>query len=138
MSDSQLRDARLRGGGDVRVLIVEDDALVGELCRRVLEDEGYNCVLARTVTAARESIAYRVIHLLVADVVLPDGGTGRDLGDEMRTAGVPVIYMSGHYQALRELTEAGIAHLQKPFRVPELVSRVHDALLSGRPATADA
>jgi DNA-binding response OmpR family regulator len=29
---------------------------------------------------------------------------------------------------LRELTEAGISHLQKPFRVPEFVLRVRAAL----------
>jgi DNA-binding response OmpR family regulator len=112
----------------MRILIVEDDASVGELCRRVLEDEGYKCALARTVKAARESIADRGIDLLLADVVLPDGGTGRDLAEEMETAAVPVIYMSGDYRAIRELIDAGLAHLQKPFRVPELVSRVRDAL----------
>jgi two-component system OmpR family response regulator len=119
------------------VLIVEDDASVGELCRRVLEDEGYKCVLARTVKAARESIADRRIDLLLADVVLPDGGTGRDLAEEMETADVPVIYMSGDYRAIRELIEADLVHLQKPFRVPELVSRVRGALPPGTPARAD-
>jgi len=122
----------------MRVLIVEDDASVGDLCRRVLEDEGYTCGLARTVISARESIAGRPINLLLADVVLPDGGTGRDLAAEMEIAGIPVIYMSGDYRALRELTEAGIAHLQKPFRINELVTRVRDALLPPRPETAEA
>ena len=122
----------------MRVLIVEDDASVGELCRRVLEDEGYACGVARSVVLARESIAGRAINLLLADVVLPDGGTGRDLADEMETAGIPVLYMSGDYRALRELTEAGIIHLQKPFRVNELVARVRDALLPPGSGTADA
>jgi two-component system copper resistance phosphate regulon response regulator CusR len=122
----------------MRVLIVEDDASVGELCRRVLEDEGYSCALARTVLSARQSIADRGIDLLLADVVLPDGGTGRDLAEEMEIAGVPVLYMSGDYRALRELTVAGLAHLQKPFRVPELVSRIRDVLPPERPLATDA
>jgi DNA-binding response OmpR family regulator len=122
----------------MRILIVEDDASVGELCRRVLEDEGYKCALARTVKAARESIADRGIDLLLADVVLPDGGTGRDLAEEMETAAVPVIYMSGDYRAIRELIEADLVHLQKPFRVPELVSRVRGALPPGTRARAEA
>jgi DNA-binding response OmpR family regulator len=112
----------------MRVLIVEDDVSIGELCRVVLEDEGYSCALARTAAGAREAIADRAIDLLLTDIVLPGEGTGRDLGDEMATAAVPVIYMSGEFRALRELTEAGIAHLQKPFRVPELISRVREAL----------
>jgi DNA-binding response OmpR family regulator len=137
-SDDRIRGLRLTGEGKMRVLIVEDDASIGELCRLVLEDEGYNCALARNLAGARESLAGRGIDLLLADVVLPDGGTGRDLAEEMAVAGVPVIYMSGDYRALRELTESGIAHLQKPFRVPELVSRVRDAIALGRPPRADA
>ena len=46
----------------------------------------------------------------------------------MESAGVPVVFMSGDYRALRELTEAGVAYLQKPFGLPELVSRVRDAM----------
>jgi DNA-binding response OmpR family regulator len=122
----------------MRVLIVEDDASVGELCHRILETEGYSCVVARTVKAARESIAGRAIDLLLADVMLPGGGSGRDLADEMQTASVPVVYMSGDYQSLRELTAAGVAHLQKPFRLPELLSRVRDALAPGRSVVLDA
>jgi DNA-binding response OmpR family regulator len=112
----------------MRVLIVEDDATIGELCRHVLEDEGYACALAQDLPSARASIAAQAIDLLVADVVLADGGNGRDLTEEMQTAGVPVIFMSGDFRALREMTEEGIGHLQKPFRVPDLVFRVFAAL----------
>jgi DNA-binding response OmpR family regulator len=112
----------------MRVLIVEDDASIGQLCRRVLEDEGYACAVAQDLSSARASVAERAIDLLVADVVLADGGNGRDLTEEMATAGVPIIFMSGDYRVLRELTEAGISHLQKPFRVPEFVLRVRAAL----------
>jgi DNA-binding response OmpR family regulator len=122
----------------MRILIVEDDASIGELCRLILEGEGYSCALARSVLAARESIAGRAIDLLLADVVLPGEASGRDLADEMEIAEVPVVYISGDYRALRELTEAGIDHLQKPFRVPELISRVRDALTLGKPRRADA
>jgi DNA-binding response OmpR family regulator len=112
----------------MRVLIVEDDSSVGELCRRILEDEGYTCALARDAIVARAAIAERPIDLLIADVVLPGGIDGRDLANEVKIAGTPVIFMSGNYQALRELAEAGIAHLQKPFRILELVARVQGVL----------
>jgi DNA-binding response OmpR family regulator len=112
----------------MRILIVEDDASVAELCRRVLEDEGYDCVLARDAVAARASIAERAIDLLLADVVLPGGSNGADLAEEMRSGGARILLMSGEYDALRKLAAAGIAHLEKPFRVPELLSRVRNAL----------
>jgi DNA-binding response OmpR family regulator len=112
----------------MRVLIVEDDVAIGELCRFVLQDEGYACAHVQDLLSARVSIARRGIDLLLADVVLADGGDGRDLGVEMEAAGVPVLLMSGDYKVLRELTEAGITHLQKPFRVPELMLQVRAAL----------
>jgi DNA-binding response OmpR family regulator len=112
----------------MRILIVEDDASVAELCRRVLEDEGYDCVLARDAVAARASIAERAIDLLLVDVVLPGGSNGADLAEEMRSGGARILLMSGEYNALCKLAAAGIAHLEKPFRVPELLSRVRNAL----------
>jgi DNA-binding response OmpR family regulator len=112
----------------MRILIVEDDALVAELCGRILEDEGYRCTLARDVAAAREAIAQLPIDLVLADIVLPGGTNGREFAEEMRVAGVPVIFMSGEYTALRALDAAGIRHLRKPFRMPDLVSWVRDAL----------
>jgi DNA-binding response OmpR family regulator len=51
----------------------------------------------------------------------------------METAKIPVIYMSGHYQALHELESAGIAYLQKPFRLAELLARVRNALPPSSP-----
>ena len=71
-------------------------------------------------------------------VVLPGGSTGRDLADEMKTAKVPVIYMSGEYHALRELGMTGVAHLQKPFRIAELLASVRNALLPGSALIVDA
>src|SRR3954452_15756709 len=114
----------------MRVLIVDDDVSIGELCRLVLNDEGYACAHVQDLPSARASIARRGIDLLLADVVLADGGDGRDLGAEMETAGVPVIFMSGDFRALRELTEARISHLQKPFRVPELILQVRATLIA--------
>jgi two-component system copper resistance phosphate regulon response regulator CusR len=116
----------------MRILIVEDDATVAELCGRVLEDEGYDCALARDVAGARAEIAQLPIDLLLADMVLPRGRSGSELSEEMRVADVPVLFMSGDYLALRALDDAGIGHLRKPFGVPELLSRVEDAL--SRPA----
>lgn len=131
-------DLRSRRDDVTRVLIVEDDASVGELCCRVLETEGYSCAVAHTVEAARKAIAGCAIDLLIADVVLPGGSTGRDLADEMKTAKVPVIYMSGEYHALRELGMTGLAHLQKPFRIAQLLDSVRNALPPGGSVIADA
>src|SRR5579871_1599544 len=61
VSNNAVRDPKTRGAAKMRVLIVEDDASIGELCRLVLEDEGYACRLAGSVVSAREAIADRGI-----------------------------------------------------------------------------
>jgi DNA-binding response OmpR family regulator len=119
----------------MRILIVEDDASVAELCRRVLVDEGYDCVMAHDAVAARAAVAEGAIDLLLADVVLPGDSSGTDLAAEMPGGRPGIVLMSGDHIALRRLAAAGIAHLEKPFRVPELLLHVHAALnaIPGRP-----
>lgn len=112
----------------MRILMVEDDASVAELCRRVLGHQGYDCVLARDAVAARDWIAQRSIDLVLADIVLPGHGSGEDLASEARRRGARALLMSEDHAALRQLAAAGATHLKKPFRVSELLARVHDAL----------
>src|SRR5689334_9773431 len=38
----------------LRILIVEDDVVVAELCRRILDDEGYDCAVTHDLASARQ------------------------------------------------------------------------------------
>jgi CheY-like chemotaxis protein len=129
--------AAVEGKSPSRVLIVEDDAVVAELCRSILADEGYDCAVAHTLASARDEIAATGPDLLLADVDLPDGATGRSLDADARRAGIGILFMSGDYVALRDLAEDGIPHLRKPFRLEELVTRV-GAVLAATPRPSPA
>jgi CheY-like chemotaxis protein len=124
--------ATVRPERSLRILIVEDDVVVAELCRRILNDEGYDCAVTHDLASARQAIAVKGPDLLLADVELPDGATSRGLAADAHRAGIGVLFMSGDYVALRKLTEDRIPHLRKPFRLAELVAGV-GAALGGMP-----
>jgi DNA-binding response OmpR family regulator len=55
-----------------RILVVEDDAAIRQLLRRVLERAGYDALLAKTA-----SEGHRVLEVERVDVVITDGRTER-------------------------------------------------------------
>jgi PAS domain S-box-containing protein len=92
-------EAALRGGSET-ILLVEDDYSVRMITRRVLETFKYKVYEA---TCAREAIGVWSQHageiaLLLTDIVMPEGVTGRDLAEQLRTErpGLKVIFMSGY------------------------------------------
>ncbi|HXV87148.1 MAG TPA: ATP-binding protein, partial [Gemmatimonadales bacterium] len=121
-------------GGNETILLVEDEAGVRALARRVLHGLGY-AVLEAGDSGAAEILAGGydgVIHLLVTDVVLPSGG-GRQLADRLvsRRPGLRVLYMSGYTQNAivhRGILEARTAFLHKPFSPQDLAARVRQVL----------
>ena len=116
--------------GSGTVLLVEDEADVRELARRVLERGGYNVI---PVVSAREALLIAegsaALDLILTDVVMPGGMSGLEMGERLsRTRpGLPVLYMSGYTEELRVPPGAksdAAAFLGKPFRPEELLARV--------------
>jgi PAS domain S-box-containing protein len=110
-------------GGTETILLVEDDSEVRKITRRVLENLGYKIHEAASVRDAlavwdqhREQIA-----LLLSDLVMPDGLSGRDLIDRLREQrpGLKAILISGYSPDIagREtefFRKGGTFFLQKP------------------------
>jgi len=120
--------------GSETILLVEDEAGVRELVRRILVAHGYTLL-----TAGRGDEAFQVcgrhegpIHLLMTDVVMP-GMSGRTLADRLTALypNVKVLYMSGYTDAAiarnGELEE-GAMFLQKPFTPQALACKVREVL----------
>ena len=78
----EARDIR---GGRESVLLVEDEAAVRQFFRRMLEGKGY-CVhdAASGVEALQIWRRHPDIDLLLTDVVMPGGLTGRELAERLR------------------------------------------------------
>ena len=77
-----------------RILIVEDDAALGEGLRLTLER--YDCTVAPTLAAARQALAAGGWGLMILDLNLPDG-SGLDLLRAVRRAGaLPVLILTAN------------------------------------------
>jgi signal transduction histidine kinase len=136
-------DPHLPAGGEV-ILLVDDEALVRALTRRVLERHGYIVIEAATgeQALARFDADGPDVDLVLTDIVMP-GLRGPELVQELerRRPGLPILFMSGY--ADDELMRRGALPerarlLKKPFTQDELLSEVRDRLVAGgrAPATA--
>jgi CheY-like chemotaxis protein len=120
--------------GSETVLLVEDEELVRQFARSVLEQAGY-----KVVEASNGQEALRHIHdpgtqvdLVLTDVVMPEMG-GRELGEQLARLrpGLPVLYLSGYAEdstPIEETISSGAVCLRKPFKAQELAARVREAL----------
>ena len=118
--------------GDMRILIVEDDVLIGELLSMMLEDMGHEvCGIATTETDAVKTAAVQHPDLMICDMRL-DEGTGPGAVETICKGGfVPHIYVSGNINGVLSVVPEAIV-VEKPFRQHELMRAISRAL-SQRP-----
>jgi PAS domain S-box-containing protein len=124
--------------GDETILLVEDDAQVRDVARRVLERAGYLVLPAGDAEAAIAAADRHGghIHLLVTDVVLPKV-SGRELAARLaiHRPAIKVLYVSGSRDgavARHRMLEPGIEFLEKPFAIDHLLRKVRH-VLGGNP-----
>jgi PAS domain S-box-containing protein len=121
-------------GGTETVLLVDDEAAVVELGRRMLAKLGYTVLIARSPGEALRIAGEHVgnIDLLITDVVMPEMN-GRELADRLAAVrpGLKQLFVSGHPAeviARRGVLEEGVALLEKPFSIQSLAKEVRKAL----------
>jgi DNA-binding NtrC family response regulator len=124
--------------GTETILVAEDEDGVRSLTREVLEKYGYTVLEAANGEEALKVAERHVgpLHLLLSDVVMPRMG-GPELAQALlaKRPSVKVLYMSGytdHPMVRRDVVNAGVAFLQKPFTPTVLVSRVREVLEAPR------
>jgi two-component system, cell cycle sensor histidine kinase and response regulator CckA len=115
------------------ILLVEDEPLIRELSRDMLERQGYRVILAANAKEA-EQIGYSAgsFDLLITDAVMPNI-TGTELARRLRAAhpGLKVLYISGYADDPPERDEVGpegAAFLQKPFSADSLGRKIRQML----------
>jgi two-component system, cell cycle sensor histidine kinase and response regulator CckA len=126
--------------GSETLLLVEDQADLRLLLRRILQTQGYTVLEA---ASGEEAIALATdrhdIDLLITDIIMP-GMRGWELSQKLSVLHpkLKVLYISGHTDTdlISEgaLLDGGI-FLEKPFKPEVLLSKVREIL---RPTTAPA
>ena len=112
----------------MRILVIEDDSVLGEAVREHLASLGYGVDWMKRLDDAREALASVTYELVLMDLNLPDG-RGLDLLRELRRRGstVPVIILTAQDQIasrIEGLNSGADDYLVKPFDLSELSARV--------------
>ena len=125
-------------GGEERVLVVEDDALLRETAVQGLRQLGYQVLEAGNGPEALALLeAEPQVDLLFTDVVMPGGITGAELARRAtaRSPGLRVLLTSGYARDVLDGQIINDLHthlLYKPYTVEELARQVREALDGGR------
>lgn len=116
------------------ILIVDDEADIGELVAGILEDEGYGARTARDADSALAAIASRRPNLIFLDIWLQGSRLdGLELLNEIKTQhpDVPVVMISGHGNietAVAAIKRGAYDFIEKPFNADRLVMVAERAL----------
>ena len=125
-----------RARASIRILVVDDEAVIREILAALLEPEGYAVDTAGTLEDAAARLGAGGYDLMIVDKNLPDG-SGLDLvrGAGTRFPYVPSMVMTAYPTAetvVEALTAGAADYLAKPFEeMDHVLSRVQ-ALLDRR------
>ncbi|MEP6833712.1 MAG: HD domain-containing phosphohydrolase [Gemmatimonas sp.] len=115
-----------------RCIIVDDEAPLRSILRRLMEGEGFECVEAPSGVEALELMELEEAPLVLSDDHMPrmDGGELlRRIHERWPDAAVVMITaVSDVDRAVRCLDDGALDYLTKPFRIEEIRGRVGQAL----------
>jgi CheY-like chemotaxis protein/two-component sensor histidine kinase len=119
------KQALKRGAGET-VLLVEDEPILRELAQAILVDGGYKVLEAEQSEGALAVWEKHQdeIDLLLTDMVLPGGMTGRELALKLQKLkpALKVVYSTGYSPDDMEAEGTPFNFLQKPYP-PEMLMR---------------
>jgi CheY-like chemotaxis protein len=112
----------------LRVLVVEDNAIIGMLLAEVLAGMGHDvCAIEATEADAVTAAARCRPDLMIVDVQLGDGSGVFAIEKILRTGFVPHVFVSGDTLGVRALRPGAVV-IQKPFRESDLARAILRAL----------
>jgi len=116
----------------MQILVVDDEGIVLKSCKRVLESEGFEVILANSAYEALVAIDHDPPSLFLIDVKMPVHD-GMYLIKELKQRGndVPIIVMSGYStnETIKEAELMGASRfLAKPFTPYELLETVREVI----------
>ena len=135
------------GGSRGRILVIDDDPLVGQSLKNLLEKNGYEAQVASIGLAALDLASRERFDLVVTDIRMP-GMNGietlkalREIRGRMKKLHLPEIVITAFDDgAVRKETERlGISEfILKPFEIEELLNALERNLKPGKNEAAHA
>ena len=123
------------------IMLMEDDAALGQGICLALKDSCVQVRLCQTLAQGRAALEHGPFDLLILDVNLPDG-SGLDLLREVRqTSAVPIILLTANdleMDIVSGLESGADDYITKPFSLAVLRARVNAQLRRGAPAQGTA
>jgi DNA-binding NtrC family response regulator len=116
----------------MKILVVDDDAIVIKSCKRILEAEGFEVLTVPSADEALEIIRKYDFDLLLLDVKMPkhDGMfLMREIKKDLPDA--PIIVMSGYPtpETIADVLKLGATQfIPKPFKPDELVKLIRQVI----------
>lgn len=114
-----------------KILLVEDDLSLIEGLKFSLTKHDFEVRVARTVAEAIASFNQNEYNLVLLDLMLPDG-SGFEICKRIREISkIPIIFLTASDEEVNivmGLDIGGDDYITKPFKLNELISRIHAAL----------
>jgi PAS domain S-box-containing protein len=120
-------------GGTETVLLAEDAAMVRDLAKNILEEYGYNVIVAENGVDAIEAFtAHPDVALLILDVIMP-GKNGKEVFAEIRglRPDIKALFMSGYTSNIihkKGVLERDTEFISKPFSPNAFLRKVREVL----------
>ena len=116
------------------ILLVEDEQVILNMTKRILERQGYTVLAAGTPGEAIQMAEEHTgrISLLMTDVIMPEMN-GRDLARNILSIypNLKRLFMSGYTAnviAHQGVLDKGVHFIQKPFSIRDLAAKVREVL----------
>jgi two-component system, response regulator PdtaR len=114
----------------LRILVIEDNALIAMLLEATLSDMGYAvCAVEATETGAVAAAALHRPDLLIVDAGLSEGSGVSAVDRILRDGFVPHVFVSGA-DLKPEMLDSRAVRLTKPYDQRALVTAIQRALIA--------
>jgi DNA-binding response OmpR family regulator len=112
----------------LRILVMEDDIMIGTLLADVLQEMGHDvCAIESTEDDAVAAAKRCKPDMMIVDARLGNGSGISAVREILRGGWVPHVFVSGETSSIRTLRPDAVV-LQKPFRDTDLARAIQRAL----------